>query len=156
MQDKVYCVVSMGSNIESRIDNLKDAARRLKADPHIFDLKAASLYETSPVGYLDQEDFLNTCVGFYTDLGPEELLDLTSRVEKEGRRERLIHWGPRTIDLDIILYGDIEYTSGRLIIPHPRYKERAFVLAPLSELTGKEYEMPEDQEIRRIGRFEFN
>ncbi|MCR4689589.1 MAG: 2-amino-4-hydroxy-6-hydroxymethyldihydropteridine diphosphokinase [Saccharofermentans sp.] len=139
-----------------KIEHLKAAARRLEADPHISHIKAASLYETSPVGYLEQDDFINTCLGFFTDLEPEELLRLVMRIEKEGARERLIHWGPRTIDIDIILYGDMSYESPDLIIPHPRYKQRAFVLAPLSELTGEEYEMPEDQQIRRIGQFEFN
>lgn len=155
MQDKASCIVSMGSNMGSREDNLKAAVRRLGSDPHIFDLRVSSVYETSPVGYLDQDDFLNICVAFKTDLEPEELLDLTQKIEKEGLRERHIHWGPRTIDLDIILYGDLEYESSRLTIPHPRFRERAFVLAPLCELTGVEYELPQGQEIRRVGQFEF-
>ena len=79
-----------------------------------------------------------------------ELLDLTQSIEKAFHRERTIHWGPRTLDIDIITYGDIEMDTKRLTIPHPRYKERAFVLAPMSELTVIDTPIPEDKAIRRL------
>ena len=124
----------MGSNMGSREDNLKAAVRRLRSDPHIFDLRVSSVYETSPVGYLDQDDFLNICVAFKTDLEPEELLDLTQKIEKEGLRERHIHWGPRTIDLDIVFYEDRIIDTDELRIPHVDMYNREFVLGPVCQI----------------------
>ena len=150
MEDKVFCILSLGSNMGDRKKTIEDAIAVLEEHPGILDLKCASFYETEPVGYEDQPWFLNTCVSFDTTLAPMELLDLTQSIEKAFHRERTIHWGPRTLDIDIITYGDIEMDTKRLTIPHPRYKERAFVLAPMSELTVIDTPIPEDKAIRRL------
>jgi len=99
-------------------------------------LRMSSIYETAPQGeVVDQPDFLNAVVEIETDLGPEELLGWCKRIESElGRREGGVRHGPRPIDIDILLLGDLEYESGRLRIPHRDLETRRFVLEPLSEL----------------------
>lgn len=92
------------------------------------------MYETEPMGYADQPDFLNAAAMIETKLGPDEFLDHLLGVELAMGRVRDIRWGPRVIDLDILLFGDVEMDSPGLTIPHPRMAERAFVLAPLSEI----------------------
>jgi 2-amino-4-hydroxy-6-hydroxymethyldihydropteridine diphosphokinase len=99
-------------------------------------LASSSLYETEPVGLvLDQPDFLNACVQIETELGPEELLDVGKRVEAEvGRRAGGVRHGPRVIDVDLLLLGDLRYRSSRLTLPHAEVSSRRFVLVPLLEL----------------------
>lgn len=94
----------------------------------------SSLYGTSPVGVEDQPDFLNAVIEVETALSPDELLDLCASIEREMGRERTIRWGPRVIDMDILLYDDLALDSEGLTIPHPRMMERAFVLVPLAEI----------------------
>ena len=128
--------------------NIAFAEERLEACDQIRSLRKASLYETDPVGYTDQPDFLNTCVSFLTTLGPEELLDLTSGIENDAKRVRVIRWGPRTLDVDIIFYGDEKIDTPRLTVPHPRWKERAFVIVPAKELMELDVSVPEDSGVR--------
>ena len=128
--------------------NIAFAEERLEACDKIRSLRKASLYETDPVGYTDQPDFLNTCVSFLTTLGPEELLDLTSSIENDAKRVRVIRWGPRTLDVDIIFYGDEKIDTPRLTVPHPRWKERAFVFVPAKELMDLDIPVPEDSGVR--------
>ncbi|MGB9809816.1 MAG: 2-amino-4-hydroxy-6-hydroxymethyldihydropteridine diphosphokinase, partial [Caldanaerobacter sp.] len=91
-------------------------------------------YETKPVGYLEQDNFLNVAILIETDLTPYELLDVTTSIEAELKRERIIKWGPRTIDIDILLYDGLILHDEKLTIPHPRMWERAFVLIPLRDI----------------------
>lgn len=147
-QDEKLVLLSIGSNMGDRKANIEFAEKRLEECPYISSLKKASLYETEPVGYTDQPDFLNTCVSFMTTLDPEELLDLTSSIENECHRKREIRWGPRTLDIDIIFYGDDQIDTPRLTIPHPRWKERAFVIVPAKELMGLDAPVPEGSEVR--------
>ena len=128
--------------------NIAFAEERLEACDQIRSLRKASLYETDPVGYTDQPDFLNTCVSFLTTLGPEELLDLTSGIENDAKRVRVIRWGPRTLDVDIIFYGDEKIDTPRLTVPHPRWKERAFVIVPAKELMELDVSVPEYSGVR--------
>ena len=128
--------------------NLAFAEERLAACPQISSLKKASIYETEPVGYTDQADFLNTCVSFVTTLSPEELLDLTSGIENDCKRVRTIRWGPRTLDIDIIFYGDEKIDTPNLTIPHPRWQDRAFVIVPAKELKDLDVPVPEGSEVR--------
>lgn len=95
---------------------------------------SSSLYLTKPVGVEDQPNFLNAVIEVRTTLAPRELLDLCGQVEKKIGRERTIRWGPRVIDIDILLYEGIELDEPGLTIPHPRMMERAFVLVPLAEI----------------------
>ena len=149
MKDKHFCILSLGSNLGDREQNLQDAIAMIKADEDISDVRVASLYITEPVGFKDQADFYNTCVSLYTARTPEELLEFTSGIENELGRKRVMRWGPRTIDIDIITIDDLNVRSPRLTIPHPRYKERAFVLYPMSELTLLDCPLPDDQGVRK-------
>ena len=97
MEDKAFCILSLGSNMGDRRKTIDGAIAILEASSEITGLKRASYYETEPVGYEDQAWFLNTCVSFETSLEPLELLDLTQSIEQEFHRERTIHWGPRTL-----------------------------------------------------------
>jgi 2-amino-4-hydroxy-6-hydroxymethyldihydropteridine diphosphokinase len=103
--------------------------------PDLKLLRVSSLYETEPVGFREQRWFLNLAAEFETELFPKQLLHRIQKIEKElGRRRTGVRNGPRTIDIDILLYGNFVITTEELEIPHPRYRERRFTLAPLAEL----------------------
>ncbi|MCL6457631.1 MAG: 2-amino-4-hydroxy-6-hydroxymethyldihydropteridine diphosphokinase [Gorillibacterium sp.] len=126
--------IGMGSNIGNRVELLHEAIRLLSLHPRIEIARQSSLYETDPVGYKEQERFLNMAVAIHTDLPPEELLFELQRIEMQLGRKRDIRWGPRTIDLDILLYSRAELKLPLLTVPHPRLSQRAFVLIPLAEI----------------------
>jgi 2-amino-4-hydroxy-6-hydroxymethyldihydropteridine diphosphokinase len=116
----------------------------------------SSVYETAPQGeVLDQADFLNAAVAIDTDLGPEELLDLCKDVERKlGRDFEQVRHGPRVVDVDLLLLGDLEYRSERLTLPHREVLTRRFVLEPLVELgvdLGDALERVRDQRVRKVG-----
>ncbi len=126
--------LSLGSNMGNRFEMLKQAVAQLVVFPDIEVTRISSLYETDPVGYTEQEPFLNMVVQLETELTALDLLDVCQEIEQNLNRERLIRWGPRTIDLDILLYNQENLKNDRLIVPHPRMCERAFVLVPLLEI----------------------
>ncbi|GLB61583.1 2-amino-4-hydroxy-6-hydroxymethyldihydropteridine diphosphokinase [Cytobacillus sp. NCCP-133] len=126
--------IALGSNIGSRSDHLKEAIEMIDQLPDTEVVNTSSIYETNPVGYEDQEPFLNMAIQIYTDLNPFELLDTCLDIELKLGRKRVIRWGPRTIDLDILLYNHENIETEKLIVPHPRMHERAFVLVPLLEV----------------------
>lgn len=126
--------LSLGSNMGDRLKMLKQAVRLLMEHPRVDVRKISSLYETDPIGFIEQSAFLNMVVYLQTDLSALELLDLCQEIERELNRKREIRWGPRTIDLDILLYNHDALNTERLTIPHPRMHERAFVLVPLLEI----------------------
>lgn len=126
--------LSLGSNLGDRERYLKEAVKMLKLNKNIRLKKLSPIYETEPVGYLEQDNFLNAAILIETDLKPYELLDVTTSIEAELKRERTIKWGPRTIDIDILLYDGLVLNEEKLIIPHPRMWERAFVLIPLRDI----------------------
>ncbi|WP_188456121.1 2-amino-4-hydroxy-6-hydroxymethyldihydropteridine diphosphokinase [Virgibacillus oceani] len=129
-----HVYVALGSNIEPRFEHLNRAIDMLKEHAKITVVKNSSIYETAPVGYIEQADFLNMVVQLETSLSPIELLDFCQSIEHELGRKREIRFGPRTIDLDIIIYNQKNSKTERLTIPHPRMHERAFVLIPLAEI----------------------
>ncbi|MDF2947860.1 MAG: folK [Bacillales bacterium] len=131
MSNKV--VISLGTNIEPRLLYLKNAVQSI-LDSNITIEDFSSIYETDPIGYEEQDNFLNMILIVKTSLNPYKLLELTQRIEIELERERLVRWGPRTIDLDMLLYNNEYENSDVLTIPHPRINERAFVLIPLYEI----------------------
>ncbi|MDD9272069.1 2-amino-4-hydroxy-6-hydroxymethyldihydropteridine diphosphokinase [Paenibacillus sp. GCM10023248] len=130
----VTAYVALGSNIDDREQFLQDAITALNQESGIVVTGVSSMYETDPVGYVDQSAFLNMVVQIQTNLPAEELLHTLLAIETRLGRKRDVRWGPRTIDLDLLLYGDERHTTPDLIIPHPRMHERAFVLVPLSEV----------------------
>ncbi|MBM7580678.1 2-amino-4-hydroxy-6-hydroxymethyldihydropteridine diphosphokinase [Jeotgalibacillus terrae] len=128
--------LSLGSNIGDAKRNLQEAVKMLDASPSIEVTKVSSIYETDPVGFTDQQVFLNIAAEVKTELSAEGLLDEAQGVEQSLGRERKIHWGPRTIDLDILLYDTDNIQSERLTVPHPYMHERSFVLVPLNEIAA--------------------
>lgn len=125
--------LSLGSNLGDRLEHLARAVRRLDTGGFRL-LRTSSVYETAPQGKTDQPAFLNMVVEMETDQPPRALLGHIQAVEGAGGRLRVERWGPRTIDVDILCYGDLRLNEPGLNLPHPRMGERAFVLAPLLEL----------------------
>jgi 2-amino-4-hydroxy-6-hydroxymethyldihydropteridine diphosphokinase len=131
----VTSYIGLGSNLGDREAFLRRALELLRADPDIDVIEVSKVRETDPVGLVDQPRFLNAVAKVETDLPPGELLDRMLTAERElGRRRDGPRFGPRTIDLDLLLYGDDEIHEPGLIVPHPRLAERRFVLEPLHEL----------------------
>jgi 2-amino-4-hydroxy-6-hydroxymethyldihydropteridine diphosphokinase len=155
--------LGLGSNEGDRLRNLR-AARNALVLNEVAVEAASSVYETAPQGeVLDQPDFLNAAVRVRTALGPEELLDAVKAVERDlGREPGGVRHGPRPIDVDVLLLGDLVYTSDRLSLPHPEVMSRRFVLEPLLEL-DPDLALPDgtplaprlhevrDQPVRRAG-----
>lgn len=125
-------VIALGSNIGEPTANLDLAIALLREATEVK--QVSSYYATKPVGYLDQPDFQNAVCIIETELPAMELLKMLHGIEKAMGREREIKWGPRTIDLDIIQYGDLISQAEELTLPHPRAHERKFVLEPWSEI----------------------
>jgi len=127
--------LGLGSNLGDRRRNLEAALDALRAHPQIAVSAVSSFLETDPVGGpAGQGKFLNAAAGIETDLAPEALLEELKRIERALGRTPGPRWGPREIDLDILLYGDTILETGTLVIPHPRMRERRFVLEPLAEI----------------------
>lgn len=126
--------IGVGSNMGDRAAYLNLAKDRLEKNAWIRNIRAAKVIETEPYGFLDQDQFLNTVFEIETLLEPRELLEELQKIEQEANRTREIHWGPRTLDLDILLYDHLITEDESLIIPHPEIQKRLFVLEPLCEL----------------------
>ncbi len=131
---KQKAFIGAGSNQGDKVQNINRALELLNSNPAVSLLKVASLYKTEPVGYTQQDWFVNTVAEIETSLNPRELLDLLMSIERKMGRRRLIRWGPRNIDLDILLYDTLTIKEPDLEIPHPRLTERAFVVVPLAEI----------------------
>lgn len=126
--------IALGSNMGNRYDNMVLAIKKLTAHPAIQLVNYSSVYETDPVGYENQDLFLNMVIEVGTDLSAHELLDRCLATELELGRKREIIWGPRTIDLDILTFNQENIETEKLVVPHPRMLERAFVMIPLLEI----------------------
>ncbi|UXS67674.1 2-amino-4-hydroxy-6-hydroxymethyldihydropteridine diphosphokinase [Staphylococcus chromogenes] len=146
----VEAYLGLGSNIGDREQQLKEAIERLQLEAHIEVKRVSSMYETKPVGYVEQPDFLNLCVQVQTTLEPEELLDRCLSIEQALHRVRKERWGPRTMDIDVLLYGDSIIETKRLTVPHPRMTERAFVIIPLNEIASQVVEPRSQQTIQSL------
>ena len=131
---EVPAALSFGGNVGDVTASFRHALARLGASAGVAIEARSSVWRTKAWGKTDQPDFLNMAVLLRTSLGPQELLALCLTIEKERGRERRERWGPRTLDLDILFYGDIVLREKDLTLPHPRLAERAFVLAPLAEI----------------------
>lgn len=142
--------IGMGTNLGDREGYLKGALQELASNPSNQVLAVSSIYETDPWGYVEQGKFLNMVICLQTELTAQELLTCCMQVEKELGRKREIRWGPRTIDLDILLYNQENIVTENLIIPHPRIMERAFVAIPLVEI-DKDITLPNmDKPVREV------
>ncbi|HTB81916.1 MAG TPA: 2-amino-4-hydroxy-6-hydroxymethyldihydropteridine diphosphokinase [Opitutaceae bacterium] len=126
--------LGLGSNLGDRRQHLAGAVRRLHGAPGIQVMAVSAIYESSPVGVAAQPDFLNLVVQVATLHPPHEFLGQCLRIEAGLGRERRERWGPRTIDIDVLLYGDVGLADENLTVPHPRMAERSFVLTPLAEI----------------------
>ncbi|WP_432408271.1 2-amino-4-hydroxy-6-hydroxymethyldihydropteridine diphosphokinase [Wukongibacter sp. M2B1] len=129
--------LGLGSNIGDTKENIDNAIDMLRNHEKVEVTKISSYYETEPVGYEDQDWFLNVVLEIDTNLKPYELLELCNLIEEKLKRKRIIRWGPRTIDVDILLYEGFESNDEKLTLPHPRMTERAFVIIPLNEITSE-------------------
>ncbi len=130
----VIAYVGIGSNIGDRENQLRLALKELAALPTMESGAVSSIYETAPVGVREQPDFLNLVVSVRTTLSPHKLLDILQGIENKMGRVRTVRWGPRVIDLDLLLYGELVVETPELTVPHPRLQERSFVLMPLAEI----------------------
>ncbi|RUR30809.1 2-amino-4-hydroxy-6-hydroxymethyldihydropteridine diphosphokinase [Vreelandella andesensis] len=126
--------IGLGSNLDNPLEHVLQALRELGELPLCQLVAHSSLHATRPVGPQDQPDFINAVAALKTKLSPLALLDQLQALEQRHRRRRLRHWGPRTLDLDMLLYDQDTITHPRLAVPHPHMHKRAFVLAPLEEL----------------------
>lgn len=126
--------IALGSNMGDKLSFLENAVESIKSDVNCKLLKISDFIMTEPYGPVEQDDFLNGCLKVRTLYTPNELLAFLQRLEEEANRTREVHWGPRTLDLDILLYDDLIMDSDELVIPHPEMHKRDFVLKPLSQI----------------------
>ncbi|BCE00731.1 2-amino-4-hydroxy-6-hydroxymethyldihydropteridine diphosphokinase [Marinicellulosiphila megalodicopiae] len=126
--------IALGSNLNQPKQQILDACNEIDQLPYTKVIAGSKIYTSSPVGPQDQDDFVNGCILIETQYSPIELLDALQAIEQSHHRTRDRHWGPRTLDLDIILYDAIKLDTQRLIIPHPLAHKRLFVLLPLQDL----------------------
>ena len=126
--------IGIGSNLGDKLQNYEKAISEIvKIDRHRF-LAKSSLFKTQPMGYTAQDWFVNGVIKIETDLEPHELLQALKTIESQLGRAKTFRWGPRTIDLDILFFDDIEIQTEELQIPHPSIQDRGFVLIPLAEI----------------------
>lgn len=134
MSATVRAYLGIGSNLGDRLARLQAAVDGLAATPGVTVVAVSPVYETDPVGGPEQPDFQNAVVAIDTGLGVRDLLTVAQRLEEEARRVRRERWGPRTLDVDILFYGDVAVAEPDLVVPHPRWAERGFVCVPLADL----------------------
>src|SRR5699024_10200601 len=145
-----HVFIGLGSNIEPRNDYLKNALQLLENHDQIQVTQKSPIYETNPADYLNQADFLNIVVELKTSLAPELLLDACQHIEQELKRERTIDKGPRTIDLDILLYVTVNVVSDIFIVPHFRFDKCAFVFVYLCAIASQFYVLEYKQTIVKL------
>ncbi|HRV23175.1 MAG TPA: 2-amino-4-hydroxy-6-hydroxymethyldihydropteridine diphosphokinase [Syntrophorhabdaceae bacterium] len=127
-------LISIGSNMGDRVNNCILSIKKIKENKRAVVLKQSSLYQTSPVSEIMQDDFINCAISIYWDSTPYELLRMLNSIEEGMGRKRGIPKGPRVIDLDIILFGDMVIDTGQLKVPHPDAHRRKFVIIPCIEI----------------------
>lgn len=130
--EKIY--LGIGTNLGDRLGHIRRAIHQLEKIGEFEITTLSSIYETEPIGYLNQPNFLNLVCEGRTTLTPTQLLSKTQSIEQGLKRVRTFRWGPRTIDIDILLFGNRVIEQPDLIVPHPRMLERAFVMVPLAEI----------------------
>jgi len=138
--------LGLGSNVGDRAGLIREAVRRLEGTPGITVQAVSSIYETDPWGDTDQGPFLNLAVRAGCTLEPQQLLAEAKRIEREVGRQPRRRWGPREIDIDLLLSGDLRIETPELTVPHPRLMERQFVLVPLAQL-GPDLQLPDGSTV---------
>ena len=142
--------IAVGSNLADPVAQAKSAIEVLKQHPDLNVVAVSSLYSSTPMGPQDQPDYINAVIAVETELSPLALLDCTQSIEQEhGRVRKAERWGPRTLDLDIVLYGDLEHHCERLTVPHYGMKVREFVLYPLAEI-APELVLPDHTPLKTL------
>lgn len=135
------CYIGLGGNLQNELGTPKEhicrAIQTFEKSPHFSDIQMSSLYLSKPYGVTDQPDFVNAVLKADTDLSPIELLDFCQSLEAQAKRVRLRHWGERSLDVDILLYGDQVIESERLTVPHKELTQRNFVVIPLLEIDNQ-------------------
>jgi 2-amino-4-hydroxy-6-hydroxymethyldihydropteridine diphosphokinase len=139
--------IALGSNLRRPQSQLGKAVAALAVLPHTQLVRVSSVYRSAAVGPGAQPDYLNAVLLLATKLAPMALLDAMQQIELDQGRVRDTRWGPRTLDLDLLLYGDIKITSSRLIVPHPRMQQRDFVLYPLREISDTNLVLPDGSDL---------
>lgn len=139
----------IGSNMGDRGYYLRETCKRLEASPQVRVVRRSRIYETKPWGKTDQDNFWNQVLEIETSLLPLELLDFCQEIERSLGRERIVHWGPRTIDIDLLNYDNKVWKDERLTLPHPYMEEREFVLAPLREI-APDFVLPSGRKITEV------
>ncbi|MDV5355264.1 2-amino-4-hydroxy-6-hydroxymethyldihydropteridine diphosphokinase [Kosakonia sp. SMBL-WEM22] len=142
--------IALGSNLASPLEQVNAAIAALGEIPGSRIVACSSLYRTPPLGPPDQPDYLNAAVALETTLAPEALLDHTQRIElQQGRVRKAERWGPRTLDLDIMLFGELTLQTARLTIPHYDMKNRGFMLWPLFEI-APDLRFPDGEALQAV------
>ncbi|WP_339898518.1 2-amino-4-hydroxy-6-hydroxymethyldihydropteridine diphosphokinase [uncultured Gilvimarinus sp.] len=145
------CYIGLGSNLDEPLEQVTRALQELAALENTELVRASSLYRSRPVGPGEQPDYINAVAQLATRLAPEPLLDALQSLEQAHQRERLERWGPRTLDLDILLYDNVRLNTQRLRVPHPYLPERNFVLLPLLEI-APELSLPDGTSIASLAQ----
>ncbi len=151
----VQAFIGLGSNLQQPLTQIQNALKELAQIPRSKLTNHSSLYQTAPMGPVDQPDYeqpeyINAVAELATGLAPEQLLDQLQSIENDHHRERgELQWGPRTLDLDLLLYGEEIIETGRLTVPHPGIAERAFVLIPMLEISP-ELILPDGRAIAQL------
>ncbi len=145
----LQAILGLGSNLGDREANIREALRRLSKIDGVDVVKISSLYETAPVDYVDQPDFLNAACAIATLLKPEKLLAAVKNIESEMGRVKTVDKGPRNIDIDILLYDIVLVNIPELTVPHPALSTRAFFVLPLLEVAPAA-ELPTGVPVRRL------
>lgn len=139
----VTVYVGIGSNLQQPVEQVRQALFHLAEIPQTRVIAQSPLYRSTPLGPANQPDFINAVAALATGLAPLDLLDALQAIERQqGRVRSTEHWGPRTLDLDILLYGEQKIINDRLIVPHPGLGERNFVLYPLHDVAGEDLCIP--------------
>ncbi|MGV3001797.1 2-amino-4-hydroxy-6-hydroxymethyldihydropteridine diphosphokinase [Vibrio sp.] len=146
----ITAYIAIGSNLAEPVEQAKRAIEALRDHPHIELIACSSLYSSTPMGPQDQPDYINAVAEIQTELSPLELLDNTQAIEQQqGRVRKEERWGPRSLDLDILLYGDQVINNERLTVPHYGMKIREFVIYPLFEIAPN-LSLPDGTELKSL------
>ncbi len=147
MQYPHIAYIGLGSNLDDPVAQIRQAIAALENLPHSELEQVSSLYRSAPMGPQGQPDYINAVAKLKTTLQPLELLSILQAIENDQGRVRTIRWGARTLDLDVLLFDDLEMQSERLTIPHPGLAEREFVVIPLAEIAKQDLHIPNVGEL---------